>query len=465
MVVEKVRARQKRHLLLDSRIVDKTENVRLTVGMVKKHPANPLLVADKPWEIAFGNMYPSIIYDETDELYKCWYNSWVIDKAHETTPLNQRHTKLYKPTLRALTKPGEHSRVTGLCYAESQDGLHWTKPMMDICLWRDQKSNLLIVGPSGVGIFRDTHDPDPERRYKMIAKDPYNPELRMSVSFSPDGLRWPKPVGCLNVKADTHNNGFWCPELNRYVVITRQREEEERLVVRTESDDFMNWSLPEIVLRGSCAHKQTYSMPVLRYAGIYMGLPAIFNTETDRVHTELAWSPDTIHWHRIDEDTSFVPNSDTEGDYDWGCVYLADDPVILDDEIRLYYMGDQGRHSNWRGPKMGLCLATLRPDGFAGYQTVEPNQVGTVYTQPFIFSGSALRLSADAVGSVKVTILDQNGETLIGCRQVTGELSDALVVAESESDLSFLKGRSIRLKFELNRAILYSFTLGDLGDR
>jgi len=112
----KNRNAQTRYLLLDNRIVDKTENVRLINGKVKKHPANPLLVADKPWEIAFGNMYPSIIHDEGNEVYKCWYNLWVIDKAHESTPPDQRHTKLYKPTLQSLTKPGEHSRVNGRHY-------------------------------------------------------------------------------------------------------------------------------------------------------------------------------------------------------------------------------------------------------------------------------------------------------------------------------------------------------------
>lgn len=76
---------------------------------------------------------------------------------------------------------------------------------------------------------------------------------------------------------------------------------------------------------------------------------AIFDTETDRVHTELAWSPDTIHWYRIDE-------------------------------------------------------------------------------------GTAL-------------------EVLIVCRQTTGELSDALEMSENKAYFPSLKGRTVRLKFGLNRAI------------
>ncbi len=39
-----------RYLLLDSRIIDNTENAELTLGTVKKDPRNPLLMEDKPWE-------------------------------------------------------------------------------------------------------------------------------------------------------------------------------------------------------------------------------------------------------------------------------------------------------------------------------------------------------------------------------------------------------------------------------
>jgi len=40
-------------------------------------------------------------------------------------------------------------------------------------------------------------------------------------------------------------------------------------------------------------------MPVFRYANIYLGLAMIFNARTDLVDCELAWSPDTVHWHRV----------------------------------------------------------------------------------------------------------------------------------------------------------------------
>src|SRR5690606_19043521 len=116
----------------------------------------------------------------------------------------------------------------------------------------------------------------------------------------------------------------------KYVAITRDWDRENegeikqiRLVARTESDDFESWTDSEIILRGLEDHLQIYSMPVFFHHGIYIGLPSIFNTIEDRVHTELAWSTDTKNWHRVDPGTPLIPLSEKEGDYDWGCSYAA----------------------------------------------------------------------------------------------------------------------------------------------
>jgi len=63
-----------RYLVLDSRIIDKTDNVELTVGVVDKDPRNPLFKEDKPWEPRFDNPYCSVIYDEEEKIWKCWYS-------------------------------------------------------------------------------------------------------------------------------------------------------------------------------------------------------------------------------------------------------------------------------------------------------------------------------------------------------------------------------------------------------
>ena len=37
-----------KYLLLNNQVIEKVENAKLTVGVVTKHPSNPLFVEDKP---------------------------------------------------------------------------------------------------------------------------------------------------------------------------------------------------------------------------------------------------------------------------------------------------------------------------------------------------------------------------------------------------------------------------------
>ena len=53
-----------RYLLLDSRVVASIHNAQLILGVVEKHPANPLFGEDEPWEKRYDNVYARVIYDE-----------------------------------------------------------------------------------------------------------------------------------------------------------------------------------------------------------------------------------------------------------------------------------------------------------------------------------------------------------------------------------------------------------------
>ena len=59
-----------RYLLLDDRLIEKKQNVRLAIGTVKKHKANPLMVQDKPWEPRYDNLYPNIVFVKDQKLYR-----------------------------------------------------------------------------------------------------------------------------------------------------------------------------------------------------------------------------------------------------------------------------------------------------------------------------------------------------------------------------------------------------------
>ncbi len=442
-----------KYVLLDGRVIDDAAGVKLVVGKATKSAANPLFVQDKPWEVRFDNLYANVIYDEKEKQYKCWYSPFVIDSAVETTPREERADTTYWAVSDQLKKEGRWQREMGICYATSEDGLHWTKPEMEIRKWKGKPCNIVDIGPHGAGIFLDSREKDPARRYKLFTG--------LTYGFSADGIHWTEPAECpeVNAIADTHNNAFWCPQSQCYVGITRNWSgggyQGERIVARTESKDFIHWSQAEEILRGTSPTKQTYAMVVFPYADVYLGLVMIFDTQSDRVFCELASSPDAIHWERIDEGVPLIANSETTGDYDWGTVYAAAYPVFLENEIRLYYGAGNGPHTNWRDGS--LALATLRPDGFAGMQPENDDQPSTIVTQPVMCTGKSLGITADAKGgSVRVEVLDADGFSLDQCHAIVDDVTRE-PAAWHNADLSTFVGKPIRLKFELRKSTLFAF--------
>ncbi|MHC5057896.1 MAG: hypothetical protein ACYTKD_24790 [Planctomycetota bacterium] len=437
-----------RFLVLDSRVRESAKGAKLTLGKVTKHEANPLFGEDKPWEKRFDNLYGNVIYDEEEKLHKCWYSPFIVDNSAKGMTLEERQ-KRYRPP---------RGREMGVCYATSKDGIKWTKPELTVCEWEGARSNILVRGPHGAGVFKDTRETDPARRYKMFFKG-----RGMQIAFSADGVRWSEPVRCEGVKVpgDTHNNVLWAPTLRKYVAITRTWGKNPRVreVTRTTTTDFAEWTEPKVVLRGTEPSLQTYAMPVFYHAGVYIGLIALHHQRpVDRVWGELAWSPDTIEWHRIGPGTPLIPNSEEKLAYDYGCVYPCAYPVFLEDEIRLYYGASDYLHYGWRNGF--LCLATLRPDGFAGYEPEAPDGRAVITTKPLPRPQGRLRISADVDpgGSVRVSIVDDKHHGLAAYRPVTATATDRKLVP-APGAAAKLEGA--RLRFELKGATLYSFSFGE----
>lgn len=450
-----------RHLLLDNRIIEEVQNAALTLGSVDKHAGNPLFGEDKPWERRFDNLYANMIYDDEERLYKCWYSPFIVSHSSLGMTIGERKQTPYT----------KHVQEMGICYATSQDGIVWEKPELGLVEYEGSKANNIVWrgdpetkvakwGPHGTGIFKDLRDADPGRRYKAILKSKI-----LSVAFSPDGIHWNPAIACpeANSAGDTHNNAFWAPTLSKYVGITRQWSQSDgqyvRQVARTSSDDFLNWEKTDIVLEGLEPNQQPYAMPVFFHGGVYLGLVAIHDQKLDRVWTELTWSPDTFAWHRVAAGEPLIPNTGDEGDYDWGCVYAAANPIFLDDQIRLYYGGSDGLHTSWRNGF--LCLATLRPDGFAGYKPQVTAQPATVTTIPVYDRNVSLRISADVWNGSELVVraLDNDKQVLGISEPLTGSLTDTAVRWRDSSRLEALREKPARLQFVFTDATVYSFSL------
>lgn len=126
------------------------------IGHVTKDERNPLFVQDTPWEPRIDNGYPNVAYDPTAEngTYQMWYGDCVRGCGTQI-----------------------------LLYANSSDGLSWTKPdlgLFDVGLVRKDlahigKHNNIILKGGGIGVYKDMHDGNASRRYKAFGVGCFSP--------------------------------------------------------------------------------------------------------------------------------------------------------------------------------------------------------------------------------------------------------------------------------------------------
>lgn len=429
---------RKTYLVFDSRVISSVANVRLVPGSIQKAAANPLLCEDKPWEPRFDNVYPTVIRDPETGLYRLWYNTFIIDPLSSNTSRADRKRIPYEVG----------DREMGVCYAESRDGFEWKKPELGrIEFEGSTRNNLVMRNIHGTGVFFDSHDPDPKRRYKAF--------MQNGVAFSGDGLGWSPVRTCPGIQArgDTHNNALLYERTGEYIGITRLWKNEERVVGLTRSRDFLDWTKSGEILRGDRNH-QTYSMPVIAFEDGLLGLVSIFHVEEDTVDCEWVWSPDSYRWHRLCPGLAAIPRG-PEGSFDSGCIFAAA-PLFEEERILLYYGANNGPHSGWRDGFLGR--ASLGANRIAGFTPTSREEAGVVITQPVECTGNRLYVNADiSEGEMRVELLGLEGWGRGECRPPQGDLAECEVVWDSGRDLAPFRGKPIQVLFELRAASLYAF--------
>lgn len=440
-------------LLLDPRIVAQADGLELRMGTVKKHPANPLIRADKPWDLYQDTLFPNVVYDPADALYKIWYMSILVDdeQIEKMNPVSR---------IKAAGNKGFY-----VSYAQSRDGLHWEKPRLGVIRYGRQDTNVVVQDVMNMGVFLDTHTTDPARRFKMIYGAA---KIDVRVLFSPDGVRWTKPEPARGLEvggayiADTHNNAFWDEQLGKYILFTRMKTDHGRSVAVSTSGDFVHWDRPKMVLKSLSqegAKRQIYSMPVMRYANGYVGFPALYNSGSDqRTNSELAWSADGTTWHRILPGTHFIPHGGA-ADFDGGIIYSQANPLILHDgAMRIYYGGGRAeKPKDWKGV-CEIGLAYLRPDGFAGYTVRNGGRKGTLTTNPLSLTGHPVQVTADVSerGALRIEALQDDGAVIARSRWIEQGGTDMPLEWEAGSETVERAGRRVRFRAELSNATLYA---------
>ncbi|MDC0175407.1 hypothetical protein OAJ60_00585 [Planctomycetaceae bacterium] len=458
-----------RQLFIDQHVIEDIQGAKRVLNQPIKHPRNPLLVADKPWEKTMLNR-GSVIYDKQAKLFKMWYSVYTTDLADQL-----------------------------LCYATSVDGLKWDKPAVNPADGSNVIPNFKAANPPSV--FKDLHETDPARRYKMLYGAGTSKKYTTNAAYSPDGLKWtPEPANPVIPHSDTLNSCFWDAGRKRYVAFVRFGPPNIRMVSRVESPDFVHWS-PKVTVIGRRPvdmpfDTKLYGMRVLPYHGTFLGFLSAYHGETikpipedklwmDRTNVQLTFSRNGLTWEpvgqsgtipggdartgkrdwkRIAEQATFLPYGESrETDWDWGQVYPFDPPLVVDDQVWLYYQGLKGRH--WfkyhkDSLESGFGLATIRRDGFV---SVDAPGAGMLQTRRFIAIGDTLVINANAgEGEIRVEAVDALGRVVKGfsrddCDPIRGDKVRHVVSWKKDANCHSLQARPIKLRFHLKRAKLYSF--------
>ena len=462
-----------KQLFIDDLIIDNTDNVELNLNQPRKYVGNPIMIPIYPWENRLTLL--GTVWRNEDGLFEMWYQGYagmgVPSIATDDSDLAYEQIRFDIDDLHYTA-----------CYATSEDGIFWDRPNLKLVDYKGSKDNNIVLDHAAfANVIKDDRDPDPNRLYKFLFYDgiigPATMGEGVSVAFSPDGKNWTRHPDNPVIKrvSDCHVLLGWDDLHNTYVSYARPSVHEgnkTRRIGRSVSDDFINWTLPETVLAPDELDPpgfEFYGMTVFKYEGFYIGQLYAYAAPPEEpqirfygtMDIQLASSRDGIEWERTGNRKSFIPNG-PPGSIDAGEIYIAREPVIVDDEIWFYYSACPSEHgiTGRTGP---LCLGKLRMDGFVSADA--GNQMGTLVTKPFVCEGNELIINAAAEkGLVAVAVLDESGIQYSGYSKRDCVLFDSdsishKVTWEKRPTLDELKGKTIRLKFYLKDANLYSFTI------
>lgn len=447
-----------RKLFLPGEITDR-HNCCDRTEPLRRHPANPVLTADRPWEDGLG--YPCVIYSADERKFRMWYEAdkLMADKHDPSKPLIDG-------------APRQHEMY--LCYAESTDGLQWEKPVLNRLKVEQYGDNNIVKVDSGFiggqgSVIDDINDPDPTRRFKLAIYDndgKGRDGLRTAVS--PNGVDW-SFVGDFPVLPSQDTPSLWHDrERGRYVAFLKTRLDGKRARMISISEDFKTWSEPRMLLAPDLADPPTlefYAQYCFHHWGHDLGLLSCYDLATQRSHMELIAAADGTDWRRLPTRTPILLPGEIGGAEGGGVYPGTGVPVEVGGEYWLYYCGTNQRHSGEDSDlakEVGFGVATFAPGRLAGQQFTGD---GWCQTIPFRCLGGRLTLNAVARCPMTLEIHSAGyggpiaGFTRQESTAVTGDSCEHLICWSNRQTLNELRDRFIQLRVYGSKGTVFGIAI------
>jgi len=370
------------------------------------------------------------------------------------------------------------SEMQTVDYAESADGIHFTRPELGIIEVGGSTANHVVYrGPAGHNFcaFRDDNLAcPPEERYKAVGSG----WEKLYGFVSPDGLRWRQlREEPLEVKGafDSLNVAFWDGYRGCYRLFSRFFTPPFiRCIQSSVSQDFIHWSDPAPHEYADAGVEQYYTNATVPCPGaehMLLSFPKRFMPERTKIEGGAEYleqgegisdavfmcSRDGAHWRRFRE--AWVRPGLDERNWTHRSNMVARGIARTSDTEWSLYISE---HYEWKSNR--LRRLAIRPFGFVSLHADFAG--GTAITHPFTFTGARLRLnySTSAAGSIRVEMQDAEGRPLEGFRRrdmapLFGDELDS-VVQWKGGNLPAVQGSAIRLKFEMKDADIFAMRFG-----
>ncbi len=379
----------------------------------------------------------------------------------------RRYQRTVRPSYAGERFDGHAGELTE--YLESTDGVRWNKPALGLFTVDGSRQNNIVLAGASKGSHNFTpfidENPDarPAQRYKAMGG--VHSGGGLYVWSSRDGLRWRKlqagPViasPASKFAFDSQNVSFWSTVEGQYVCYFRSWETSHgqlRSISRCTSRDFIHWSKP-VAMDPNLPGEHLYTSgthPYFRAPHIYLALPTRFmparGASTDILFMNSRAG--ATHYARTFTEVFIRPGLE---EHRWGnrSNYATWRVVPTSDAELSIYVNDR--------------RYVLRTDGFVSLRAGARG--GELLTGPFRFSAGDLRVnySTSAAGSLRAELRDGEdnkplpGYRLRDCVPLIGDHIERAVQWRGARSAAALAGKTVRLRFALEDADLFSLCFG-----
>ncbi len=368
------------------------------------------------------------------------------------------------------------------CYAESTDGINWTKPTLSVVAG----TNIVDYNSERDAsvIWVDKQESNASKRYKMFLVARESGKWRYHYKTSPDGKVWRAAVQSEPIadRSTVYKNPFrnvWVYSMRHNVRVDANKLVRAR-DYNENTDPEAGTKKAEALLSafwfGPWANEQRhtdypniapaiYNQDATPYESIMLGFFSVWQgPENDvcasdnvikRNQVMVGYSRDGYNWFREDMNPFHAVNTTTSDAWNQGNLQsVAGAPLIVGDKLYFYLSGRRLRGTQ---EITTTGLAMLRRDGFASMKGT-----GELQTPLLKFDGSYFFVNANVTGEMKVELLDFNNKVIEGfskdeCKVLKGDNVKAKIEWTGNASLASLKDKQLKVKFYIDNGEIFAF--------